>query len=313
VKRPKFLGPRQGIKVLLSGRSFHGGKLKWPLPKLNTDGTYEPGAWLPKTKVAICNTGYHLTYAPQEWWSESQKCVAYVVEYRGKRQVHNRGDKFAVPEVRLLRPLTVEELEQFGIFHGDGEIPVKKLEGHRSIYVGGTARLTLDKRTRSVKAYGRSVVTVSTGGTVTLYEQARADVFSGGEAVLYGGTADVHRGGQARAYNGGTIIVRDPGAYGCANGSKAKMVVDCRDGSADVASGAICHVRPRAARAVVRLGSDARLKDEGTNTTVILHDRNFRSPEIERNTTTVIVNHDGSDVSCILPSQAYHPVQPSQT
>lgn len=313
MKRPKFLGPRQGIKVLLSGRSFHGGKLKWPLPKLNTDGTYEPGAWLPKTKVAICNTGYHLTYAPQEWWSESQKCVAYVVEYRGKRQVHNRGDKFAVPEVRLLRPLTVEELEQFGIFHGAGEIPIKKLERHRIIYVGGTARLTLDKRTRSVKAYGRSVVTVSTGGTVTLYEQARADVFSGVEAVLYGGTAEVYRGGQARAYNGGTIIIRDPGTYGYATGSKAKMVVDCRDGSADVASGAICHVRSRAVGTVVRLRADAQLKDDGRNTTVLVCGLEYTSPKIERNTTTVIVNHVGSDVSCVLPGQAYPLVPPSQT
>jgi hypothetical protein len=95
---------KQTLYKILSpeGDSLHGGKLRWDLPKLNTDGTYTPGNWhSAKGKIEACENGLHLTPRPYRWYTWD--CAVYEAEGRGDCDTHN--GKVAYREARLLRPV----------------------------------------------------------------------------------------------------------------------------------------------------------------------------------------------------------------
>ncbi len=84
-------------KVLVDGKSCHGGNLTWSLPTETA-----PGDWHSVDgKIVICERGLHVTTDPNHWWKDG--CTVYEVEIDG--EIGGRIDskaKLVVPKVRLL-------------------------------------------------------------------------------------------------------------------------------------------------------------------------------------------------------------------
>lgn len=92
-------------KVLVDGRSCHGGSLKWSLPSQQKDGSWKPGKWhSAKGDLQICQNGIHLTKEPFRWyktgWQVFEAEAAGVAEWR--------QDKCVARKARLLRPIEIE-------------------------------------------------------------------------------------------------------------------------------------------------------------------------------------------------------------
>ena len=94
-------------KVLAAdGTPCHGGTGKWYLPKLQPDGTYKPGRWMPEIAgIRLCARGYHLCRRGDviHWLHET----IYEAEWRGERL--DDTNKVVVGAARLLRPLAWNE------------------------------------------------------------------------------------------------------------------------------------------------------------------------------------------------------------
>ncbi len=85
------------FKILVDGKSCHGGDSVWSLPKDDI-----PGDWMPKlTKLSPCERGYHIVEAHQipQWLKEN--CQIFEVEYAGK--MINADDKSVCGKVRLIK------------------------------------------------------------------------------------------------------------------------------------------------------------------------------------------------------------------
>jgi hypothetical protein len=87
-------------KVLVDGKSCHGGQLEWSLPKKRGRG-WTPGEWHRYDgKLRICETGIHLTNKPDAWLRPG--CEIYRADADG---IHEwEGDKCVARAARLLRP-----------------------------------------------------------------------------------------------------------------------------------------------------------------------------------------------------------------
>lgn len=89
-------------KVLVNGKSCHGGTLTWSLP---TDD--QPGEWHEQAgKIVICESGLHVTTNPVHWWKDG--CTVYEVEVDGEiggldNERCVEKCKVVVPKVRLIR------------------------------------------------------------------------------------------------------------------------------------------------------------------------------------------------------------------
>ena len=79
----------QLFKVLVDGKSCHGGEYKYP----------PLGRWTPAVDPSICSTGYHLTSDPLAWWKP--KAALYIAEGKGKIDGDGQN-KLAFEQVRLL-------------------------------------------------------------------------------------------------------------------------------------------------------------------------------------------------------------------
>jgi hypothetical protein len=81
-------------KILVDGKSCHGGKLKWSLPK------GKPGKWhTVKGELKICEKGLHLTTKPFNWYKWG--CTCYEAE--AKDILSWEDDKCVAGSVRLLK------------------------------------------------------------------------------------------------------------------------------------------------------------------------------------------------------------------
>jgi hypothetical protein len=91
-------------KVLVNGRSCHGGNLAWSLPT-RQGRRWIPGQWQEVTgDLAMCSRGLHLTTAPyQSWWKWG--ATAYIAEAQNISAW--REDKCVCATARLLRPAPV--------------------------------------------------------------------------------------------------------------------------------------------------------------------------------------------------------------
>ena len=95
------MNDEQRFKVLVAGRSCHGGDLAWSLPTPNDDGTWTPGDWHTVAgDLRLCKVGLHLTTEPARWLLVG--CEAYRAE--GERPGRRDGDKQVFGRVRLLAP-----------------------------------------------------------------------------------------------------------------------------------------------------------------------------------------------------------------
>ena len=61
--------PRKLYKVLVNGRSCHGGSMEWSLPVRDpATGKYRPGSWHKVSgPLSMCESGIHLTTKPENW------------------------------------------------------------------------------------------------------------------------------------------------------------------------------------------------------------------------------------------------------
>jgi len=88
-------------KVLVKGRSCHGGDMKWPLPT-RAKSRWEPGAWIDYNEPCIiCEKGLHVTTAPFSWYKID--CDVYEAEIG--RVFGRENDKLVTNKVRLIRPV----------------------------------------------------------------------------------------------------------------------------------------------------------------------------------------------------------------
>jgi hypothetical protein len=145
-------------KVLVDGKSSHGGNLTWKLPK-----GLKPGAWHEvEGEVQICYNGLHLTTDPAVWWKKD--CKIYEVEAEGV--VADATDKCAAKRVRLLKELSVKELESLNIFSsGSHEVKAGKAIACNSAQVTAC-------NSAVVTAYGSARVTAYNSAVVTAYDSA---------------------------------------------------------------------------------------------------------------------------------------------
>lgn len=94
--------PEKYYKVLVNGKSCHGGEFTWSLP---TDD--QPGEWnevAGEGKILLCSRGLHVTTNPAHWWKDG--CVVYEAEIDGEiGGVNKEKCKIVVPKVRLIRAL----------------------------------------------------------------------------------------------------------------------------------------------------------------------------------------------------------------
>jgi hypothetical protein len=90
-------------KVLAAdGSACHGGSGRWYLPKLQPDGSYKPGQWMPRlTGIELCSYGYHLCRRGDiiNWLNET------IYEAEADGRIIEGDDKVVVSRARLLRPL----------------------------------------------------------------------------------------------------------------------------------------------------------------------------------------------------------------
>ena len=154
------------FKVLVNGKSCHGGEMTWSLPTKQKNGQWKPGEWHDAGgKPVMCgHPGIHLTKEPAKWAGD--KSQFYIAEYDGEI-VDDGTDKISCRKVRLLREASIEELESVNVF----------FTGTHSISDGTAA------------VYGGTIKSVS-GGTIKF---------------VYGGTIESVSGGTIKSVSGGTI------------------------------------------------------------------------------------------------------------
>ena len=87
----------QLYKVLVNGKSCHGGDYQWPMPSGN-----KPGKWTPEIDNAeICKRGYHLTSEPYNWFKLG--CDIFEAEGKDLRGEESSPHKSCFASARLIR------------------------------------------------------------------------------------------------------------------------------------------------------------------------------------------------------------------
>ena len=174
-------------KVLLDGKSFHGGGFEWSMPKNG-----KPGKWHSvKGDLKMCERGFHLTDNPQNWWDRNAKC--YEVEY--KDALEPKDDKICVRKVRLVRELTEDDLVRLQIFYSGTH---KVTSGKALAY--NSSRVEAYNSSR-VEAYNSSQVTASGSSQVRAYNSSRVEAYNSSQVRAYNSS-------QVRAYDSSTITSR---------------------------------------------------------------------------------------------------------
>lgn len=87
-----------------TGFSCFGGEAEWSLPRLNDDGTWTPGEWMPPIEYELveCKNGYHIaTFNQLLRWLAPR-----IFEAEAGREVVRGKDKYIARKCRLLREFT---------------------------------------------------------------------------------------------------------------------------------------------------------------------------------------------------------------
>jgi hypothetical protein len=88
------------FKILVDGKSCHGGNSTWSLPEGD-----KPGDWMPKlTKIEPCVRGYHIVEAYQILQWLKKDCQIFEVEVYGK-VISRDDDKHVCGKVRLVKQM----------------------------------------------------------------------------------------------------------------------------------------------------------------------------------------------------------------
>jgi hypothetical protein len=91
-------------KVLVDGKSCHGGSMEWPLPvRVSGKRTFRPGAWKSVDgRIEMCRRGLHLTKDPSRWLKVG--CRIFRAQTSDPPTLWQE-DKCCVAAVRLLYPI----------------------------------------------------------------------------------------------------------------------------------------------------------------------------------------------------------------
>jgi Asp-tRNA(Asn)/Glu-tRNA(Gln) amidotransferase A subunit family amidase len=92
------------FKVLVDGKSCHGGNLAWNLPKGKTTGEWHDY----KGDLKMCESGLHVTTAPEAWWKPN--CKFYLAEAEGISG--EQDNKLLCRRVRLVREVAIPDYLQ---------------------------------------------------------------------------------------------------------------------------------------------------------------------------------------------------------
>ena len=215
-------------KTLRNGRSWHGGEHEWSLPTQGADETWTPGEWTPRVTPRVCSEGWHLTTEPARWWSADEGVACYLAEHDGAVSRSEGEDKIACERVRLLRPLTEDELAAVGIYTrgehkvssgsawASGSATVEawdsatvRASGSATVEASGSAAVEASG-SATVRASGSATVRASGSATVEAWDSATVEA-SGSATVRASGSATVEAWGSATvgAWDSATVEAWD--------------------------------------------------------------------------------------------------------
>ncbi|NBW16523.1 MAG: hypothetical protein EBR82_51955, partial [Caulobacteraceae bacterium] len=199
-------------KVLVDGKSCHGGNMEWSLP-VAIEGTdeFKPGKWMEvKGNIVCCSNGLHLTNKPAEWWVRN--ATVYLTEYDASKLSKDdtdSRDKFAVHMARLLKPLNQSELAIINIFTRDakGRVNSKTAISSDNSKVRAFGESTVEASDNAtvrasgnatVRAYGNATVRASDNATVRAYGNATVEAYDNA-------TVEAYDNATVRAYDNATV------------------------------------------------------------------------------------------------------------
>ena len=158
-------------KVLIDGKSIHGGNLEWDLPKGK-----KPGKWHSVNgKILKCQSGLHLTTKPYKWF----KWGADVFEAEGKGIHDGDEDKIAFKSARLIKKLDKQS------WLIDAEIFVDSIKNIKWFSNGKLPRSEKIKmfKTRAAALMAQCLI-AEIKGKHLVYAKLRWSVWSTGYGVL---------------------------------------------------------------------------------------------------------------------------------
>jgi hypothetical protein len=164
-------------KVLVDGRSCHGGSLAWSLPR---DG--QPGDWHEVANPTLCERGLHLTDDPARWWRPG--CRVYLVEAEGVIGSCDdaRDRKIVARRVRLVREATETELAALRIYASGEHVAAAGVViayDRASVIASGSA---------SVEAYDSASVRAYGSASVEAYDSAKVEASQQATIVSWRGS-----------------------------------------------------------------------------------------------------------------------------
>ena len=205
-------------KVLVGGKSCHGGDMEWSLPVQQPDGSWTPGAWHEvEGEIAMCSRGLHLTWEPIRWAKEGIDVHEVEAECVVGPEGDDDGCKVVARRCRLTRRLvdTAELAALYILLAGQHEVregcwvasgsATVRAYGSATVLAYGSATVeAYDSAT--VRASDSATVTASGSATVRAYDSATVTA-SGSATVTASGSATVRASGSAtvRAYGSATV------------------------------------------------------------------------------------------------------------
>jgi len=174
------------FKILVDGKSSHGGRLTWSLPTQQGD-EWTPGEWHGvEGEIQLCHNGLHVTDKPAQWWK--QGATAYFVECEGDycSALEEQESKIAFRRVRLLRPATNDELFALNVFLTDTHQVEKGFfiaSGSATVEASGSATVEA-YGSATVKAYGSATVQAYGSATVQAYDSATVQAYDSATALI---------------------------------------------------------------------------------------------------------------------------------
>jgi hypothetical protein len=187
----------QFYKVLVAGKSAHGGSLEWSLPTND-----EPGEWQEVTgSPVLCEQGLHLTTDLKEWWKPGAEAYLVEVAEDAKRtEFDSSASKIAVSKCRLVRKLTPGELADLGIIVAGA---TREIRSGTVIVDGGTVRAC---GSSTVKAWGSSTVEAYDSSTVEAYGSSTVKAYDSSTVRAYdSSTVKAWGSSTVKAYDSSTV------------------------------------------------------------------------------------------------------------
>lgn len=167
-------------KVLVNGKSCHGGDFTWSLPIHNQDGTWTPGEWTPEVHVNLCFSGYHATWEPIQW-ANQDGIEVYEIEFYDAVQGSEVASKVVGKRCRLLSRIVDADVllamhivvsgsheAKDGIWYASGSAKVKVC-GSAKVTASGSA-IVKDYDSAKVTSSGSAIVEAFDSTTVNAYD-----------------------------------------------------------------------------------------------------------------------------------------------